>query len=913
MITLPFETPLLQELSRRLRALHHKDLSSYLETLVILPTRCVIKDLKNELFEGAYSSVFLPKIISITDLVSNDISMEAIQKVEATGVCLSILKEMGEPPSIETVQTLLALMSEVATFEVNLDNIDSLVPETYGEHWQVTSDFLGTFSKKWEKYLKEKNLVLPETKAILGYKKLAEKWQETPPLTPLWMAGIDGYSPALSGLMKVVDHLPQGAVFWSGILPATEASCKKNHPNYLYQKNCVLEGELNEEENQGIRANLLSHMMSDEPFDKRDFDGVTFKGISLFQADSLEKEAEMIALLARENLEDLTKTTAIITPDPDLSHKVQQALARFNIRVDVAGGRPLSKTKQGQYAIDVLSLPPIMGHDKAPLILSILKNKLSVFSAKSSLQLQQIIPEFDLSLRGSSRVNLSLDCLTLKKLYQLSLAPLVALKQQERASLNSWVQVHFSLLEEISPDFFQGEIGAAIKAHFLSLKEKSDHYPDLDFQTYEDLVRMRFTSSMERGAINHPRLKLMNPIQGAYGHFDSVILGGLNEGVWPATPPLNPWLNLDMQLKLGLSDSQVLLGREAWLLVQNMRNSKIVMTYSKRRGSDPATPSRWVLRLKALEEVLGEKQSQLSLPPYYKKWQESLDAPVAPQQSKRPVPCPPLKERPRRLSISDIQRLFKDPYQIYAKKILSIYPLTDLDADIESSDYGTFVHALLERHILDEKSVFDLLQKTSYEDVKQQFPLCDKSTFFLWRHSISQYLPWLEGYLSSQLRKGSFPNSEIFVEKKMAFTSTLFDWPMEIVGTADRIDRLRDGSYEIIDYKTGYVPTKKDVKSFMAPQLALLGMLFEKNSPGEKVSKLTYVGLGSQKIVSFEAPELIKDTMDYLTVILRKYQDEKAPYDISIINSLLDPFNDYTHLERTSEWLAELKSQKEGS
>ena len=45
--------------------------------------------------------------------------------------------------------------------------------------------------------------------------------------------------------------------------------------------------------------------------------------------------------------------------------------------------------------------------------------------------------------------------------------------------------------------------------------------------------------------------------------------------------------------------------------------------------------------------------------------------------------------------------------------------------------------------------------------------------------------------------------------------------PFRLRARADRIDEIADGGYEIVDYKTGAIPTKKDVNAGLSPQLPL--------------------------------------------------------------------------------------------
>lgn len=101
-----------------------------------------------------------------------------------------------------------------------------------------------------------------------------------------------------------------------------------------------------------------------------------------------------------------------------------------------------------------------------------------------------------------------------------------------------------------------------------------------------------------------------------------------------------------------------------------------------------------------------------------------------------------------------------------------------------------------------------------------------------------------------------------FLEKK--FTLPIGQYVL--AGTIDRVDRLPDGSYEIMDYKTGKPKTKLDYKD--KRQLLLYQAALEEIF-GLKVSKLTFCYLKNGDCLSFtaKAGELDKVKNDMLALI----------------------------------------------
>src|SRR3546814_8256632 len=65
-------------------------------------------------------------------------------------------------------------------------------------------------------------------------------------------------------------------------------------------------------------------------------------------------------------------------------------------------------------------------------------------------------------------------------------------------------------------------------------------------------------------------------------------------------------------------------------------------------------------------------------------WAAGLDAPVGkPVPATRPAPRPPADKRPRRISVTAVDRLKADPYEFYAKSILKLIRRDPVDRSEE--------------------------------------------------------------------------------------------------------------------------------------------------------------------------------------------------------------------------------------
>src|SRR5262249_32235735 len=76
----------------------------------------------------------------------------------------------------------------------------------------------------------------------------------------------------------------------------------------------------------------------------------------------------------------------------------------------------------------------------------------------------------------------------------------------------------------------------------------------------------------------------------------------------------------------------------------------------------------------------------------YADYARALDHPAKVSPAPRPQPNPPAEARPSQLSVTDIENWLRDPYTIYAKHVLQLFPLEAIDTPPGAADRGTFIH-----------------------------------------------------------------------------------------------------------------------------------------------------------------------------------------------------------------------------
>ena len=134
---------------------------------------------------------------------------------------------------------------------------------------------------------------------------------------------------------------------------------------------------------------------------------------------------------------------------------------------------------------------------------------------------------------------------------------------------------------------------------------------------------------------------------------------------------------------------------------------------------------------------------------------------------------------------------------------------------------------------------------------------------------------------------------------------------------ADRIERLSDGRYAILDYKTGRLPGHDEVKIGLAPQLTLEAAVLRRGGfdglAAGSVAELAYVGLkggeppGEHKVVKLKdsTPDAAADyAYEKLKALALRFENEQQAYHPLVLSMWKTRYGTFDHLARVKEWSA---------
>ena len=848
---------------------------------------------------------------------------------------------------------LARTLDQLLVEEVDPARLADLVPEGLARHWEDTLSLLRIVVEVWPAVLAERGASDAATRRNRLFDALAATWKADPPPGFIVAAGIANASPALARLMRTVAWLPRGMVVLPGLdraMPADEwhslgpdcaepglpAACE-THPQFqlklLLDRMSIHRDEVRPWRRAGgfdgppARARAIERAMAPAAFtgswEKMPARERRLTGVRFVETATPAEEAQAIALEMRHTLDVPGRTAALVTPDRQLARRVAAHLGRWDIKVDDSGGRPLSRTPEGAL---LLTLAGAAAEGFAPVpLLALLKHPL-VEQGEGRAAWLASARALDKALRGP-RPAPGLGGIT-RRLRALGddrwLGP------RERSELPGWWDGVAQRLEPLGALFVAEDVafadlleqlrraavalagdavwrGPAGRAAAELLDDLTRHAGEVEPLEPAELPGL-LAGFMDEVAVRppyggHPRLAIYGLLEARLQRADLMILGGLNEGTWPATPAPDPWLAPKLRGELGLPGLERRIGLAAHDLVQAMGAPQVLVTRARRDMSAPTVASRLWLRLQAMTGGVPRQ-------PALAGWATAIDRPALVTPAERPAPAPPAALRPRRISVTAVDRLRADPYAFYAGAMLGLRRPDRVDADPSAAERGNEVHDILEAWIAHDDGDPDALVARAEAMIAgwSEHPLLRR----LWGPRVLRAAQWAAEALAGDRAGGWTPAAwEARGEAELG--------GIMLNGRADRIDR-RGGELAIIDYKTGRAPTHRQVAAGFALQLGLLGWLARGGAmadvAGEDATRFEYWRLsgGLKTPGERKDPRLFSRKMNPALEDLATFA---AGHFVAAVEEYLlgdQPFvaklhpeyavgDDFDHLARVDEWL----------
>jgi RecB family exonuclease len=497
-----------------------------------------------------------------------------------------------------------------------------------------------------------------------------------------------------------------------------------------------------------------------------------------------------------------------------------------------------------------------------------------------------------------------------------ALLPLVA---DGRAPLATHVARHRAAAEALAAGpqdapahgLWDRAAGSAVLALMQEMATEADACPEIDPAGYRALVQslMAARDVPEEAVVAHPDLAIWGTLEARVQSAELVLLGGLNEGTWPRLPGADPWLSRAMRRELGLPSPERQVGLSAHDFQQAMGAPRVIVSRGVRDAEAPTVASRWLLRLENLLIGLGD-EGVAALAAAKARGRRLLDlaahvdrppAPVPP--ARRPSPRPPAEARPQELSVTQIEKLVRDPYEIYARKVLRLKPLDPPGRFADPLTRGKAIHAGLYDFLAATAAglppdAVDVLMRTVGDAFAEAAPW--PAVRALWTARLERAAEWFVAGEVERRVRGRPVRREVSGRRELDGLAR----PFAVTARADRIDALAGGGYAIYDYKSGKPPSAAEARAFHL-QLPLEGAIaaaggFEE-LPAGPARHLELIGVFGCETRLVDAAE-IAATWARLRALIAFYQDPASGFTARLRPQSLKYDSDFDHLSRKDEW-----------
>ena len=667
--------------------------------------------------------------------------------------------------------------------------------------------------------------------------------------------------------------------------------------------------------------------------ERQDVKPSSLNGLMRVDCYDRRQEAEVIALAMREVLETPGKTAMLISGDQRLSQMVSGELKRWGVMVSSSAGQKLSDTSPAHFM--QLIIEAWQSDFAVVPLLAMARHRLASAELDKSVFRQELRKLERLVLRGP-KIEGGLKAIAAKahdKSKSLGqfvdhhliepMMPLMALEGHINLTLADFADAHGRAAELLaaSPDAetlepWQGQDGTRL-AKFMHKLGLHGQATPLEAQAYPSVLQVLMAGEViYPDHIDHPRLSILGTVEARMQAADLTILGGMNEGISPPETPADPWMSNTMRVDFGLPHAHWRIGHAAHDAVMAMARPEVLITQAGRDQGAPTQVSRWLRRIDAVLDV-----AQLSWPDsgrFIGLAEALTPKALAVEPCPRPEPKPKVELRPRQFSATGLDTLLRDPYAIYARRILDLKALPDLEEDLGAADRGTLIHdalaAFIEAHPqpLPVDQAFDALIKAGelafapYKDNPQVMA-------FWWPRfeEIAKFIAEQE-----RIRAGHKAQSHAEIEGQVTLSAAGVDHI--ITARADRIDCGMNNTATIIDYKTGTAPAKKAVEGGRALQMLVEALILADGgfapitASGPAVFDeilLFYWKLSGKRNAAGKMAQVTPKNDDYidqtrqgLTNLLAAFQNPDRGYRAEPVADEANPYSDYRHLARVAEW-----------
>ena len=430
----------------------------------------------------------------------------------------------------------------------------------------------------------------------------------------------------------------------------------------------------------------------------------------------------------------------------------------------------------------------------------------------------------------------------------------------QKAEFSAYVEYHKQFINLVLDNIHKHQIN--LYFDFITSGTKGILSDYTDFNEYVNLLK-KFSSlyAIDTEKKYDCKVRILNFASAKLLSADYVIFASVNDQIFPNTIYNNYWINKGLREKLGIKDD---INYEDLYSIIDLTKIKCFIFHSlandKRRAHIIDE-----LFVKYPNIKLCDTSDYHSYNSQFKNFIKVKFANNI-QKPKLPSPNPSQCLRTMIFSATDIGFLVKNPYKIYVKHILKLNELNFFDIGLDNIRKGNLIHEVMQ-YLFSKRSVD--INSIVGDDFK------------LWLYNIEN----LYKYFRAEVQ--NFTND--YTRSLTEVSGKMYLGKFTIKVRADRLDLFNDGSFGIIDYKTGTLPSKVSVIEMVNPQMLVEALVFLNDKSSlknfDKVRYIKFVKL------SKNTEELI--ISEDVNVIEGLIRDAKTKLSEILQNSLNNPYKAY--------------------
>ena len=619
----------------------------------------------------------------------------------------------------------------------------------------------------------------------------------------------------------------------------------------------------------GERAHRFSQTVTSSPLKEH---------LQILTAENPEQQALGIELQIRQWLHEGKKSIGVITEDRRLSRRLRALLERVNIPLQDSGGWALSTTRAAA-ALERWLECLEQDFDHLPL-LDLLKSPF-IFPEQDTEQRLYTVYRFEQDIVRHENIARSLYRYRRQVDYRAErlaeiwrpetrrhIHSLIDELENASKSLTGMVitgkhrPVEF--LEQLIlamqtlgmyASFETDAAGQAILAEFDSLRhtlaDNSFVMNWLEFRGW--LGRTLERATFRPGSTSSP-VQLLDPGNSDLAHFDAIIIAAADSEHLPGRTSPHAFFNDAVRRALGLPGKLQHVTHQFYrfrCLLESADN--ILMSYHSNENGSDILPSPWLEVIRHYHDMAWQDRLEHEtlgqwLASGYAGYVESdTGVPVTTTQAFTATPSRP-ELLPARISASAYQQLVDCPYKFFMARGLHIQASDEVREVLEKSDYGNRVHSCLEAFHTDMPNLPGPFSSTVTAANRDAAIEClveiSRAVFarelednFLHRGWLHRWQNLIPAYIDWQIRRTA--------RWQVSATEQHCEQPFHehaLHGFIDRIDKHED-EQAIIDYKTGSIPSNKDIAEGEAVQLPFYALITD-----EPVHRIEYLALDGDKV-----------------------------------------------------------------